>query len=56
MQLFEELAQNMKNAFSRTPLSVWDHFDKIDQIGLKPALVEKRRLEAISMNCKFSLA
>jgi len=29
-------------------------FDKIDQIGLKPFLVEKRWLAAIIMTCKLT--
>jgi len=31
-----------KKALAQGPLSMWDHFDKIGQIGLKPALLEKR--------------
>ena len=30
-----------KKALAQGPLSMWDHFDKIAEIGLKPALLEK---------------
>jgi len=45
-----------KKALAQGPLSMWDHFDKIAEIGLKPALLEKHWLEAIIMTCKLSLA
>jgi len=38
---------------AQVPLKVYNHFDKIRQIGLRPALVEVCSLAAFMVTCKL---
>jgi len=53
--LYERLETLSLSTLARGPLRWGTYFDKVGQIGLRPALVGKRWLAAFIVTCKLGL-